>query len=219
MRIRGAIFDMDGTLGDTVFVSVEAIVRTVFQLTGQRFAHPEIINRFGPTEAGILRQLLPEEAWEASEQIFLAEYTSIHQDHTIGAYPGMSDVLDLLERHQVRQAIVTGKGRESAEISLQFFQLNGYFDAVETGSLEGSVKKECIRKVVDRWQLPPEDVLYIGDAPSDVTIARSAGVCPISVAWADTSEASQLALTKPCAVFERVQDLKTWLASQLNGQL
>ena len=219
MHIRGAIFDMDGTLGDTVFVSVEAIVRTIFQLTGERYSHPDIIDRFGPNEAGILRQLLPEESWEASEQFFLAEYTSIHQSYKIGAYPGMTDVLDLLQRHHVRQAIVTGKGRESAEISLKFFQLDGYFDAVETGSLDGSVKKECIHKVVDRWQIAPEDVLYIGDAPSDVTIARSAGVCPISVAWADTVVRSQLEPYQPCAVFERVQELKTWLASQLNGQL
>ena len=217
MRIRGAIFDMDGTLGDTVFVSVESIVRTVEQLTGQRYAHPEIIDRFGPTEPGILRQLLPQEMWEESEQIFLAEYESIHQTYKIGAYAGIEEVLKLLKRHHIRQAIVTGKSRESAEISLKYYSLNGYFEAVETGSLAGSVKKDCIKKLVKRWQISPEHVLYIGDAPSDVTIARSAGVCPISVAWANTADHSELEQRQPCAVFERVQDFKTWLASQLNG--
>lgn len=217
MRIRGAIFDMDGTLGDTVYVSVEAIVRTVYQLTKQRYAHPEIIDRFGPTEPGILRQLLPQEKWEESEQIFFAEYESIHQIQKIGAYAGIEEVLKLLKRHHIRQAIVTGKSRESAEISLRYYQLNGYFEAVETGSLAGSVKKDCIKKLVQGWQLPPDQVLYIGDAPSDVTIARSAGVCPISVAWADTADQSELEQRQPCAVFERVQDFKTWLASQLNG--
>jgi len=217
MRIRGAIFDMDGTLGDTVFVSVEAIVRTVDQLTGQRYAHPEIIDRFGPTEPGILRQLLPQDLWGESERIFLAEYEAIHQSRKIGAYAGIEEVLNLLQHHHIRQAIVTGKSRESAEISLKYYALNGYFEAVETGSLERSVKKDCIKKVVKRWQVPLEQVLYIGDAPSDVTIARSAGVCPISVAWADTAETSQLEERQPCAVFERVEDFRNWLSSQLNG--
>jgi phosphoglycolate phosphatase/pyrophosphatase PpaX len=210
---------MDGTLGDTVFVSVEAIVRTVHQLTGQQYAHPEIIDRFGPTEPGILRQLLPQEKWEESERLFLAEYESIHQSHKIGAYAGIEEVLHLLKRHHIRQAIVTGKSRESAEISLCYYQLDGFFEAVETGSLTRSIKKDCIQKLVRGWQVPSEQVLYIGDAPSDVTIAKSAGVCPISVAWADTAELSQLEQRQPCAVFERVQDFKTWLVSQLNGHV
>jgi HAD superfamily hydrolase (TIGR01549 family) len=216
-QIQGAIFDMDGTLGDTVYVSVEAIIRTVFHLTGKTYTHPEIIDRFGPTEFGILQTLIPEELWQESYQIFLREYDSIHRKYKIKAYPGIQGVLDLLNRHNIRKAIVTGKSRESAEISLQYFNLETHFDAVETGSDFGSIKKDCIHKVVKIWKFPPENVLYIGDAPSDVSIAKSAGVCPVSVAWANTADRSRLALEQPCFIFERVEHFQTWLATHLDG--
>ncbi len=216
IKIQGVIFDLDGTLGDTVFVSVEAIVRAVFKLTGKRYTHAEIIDLFGPSEPGILRQLVGEEHLEQAFQFFLKEYETIHDHHKIGAYPGIEEIQELLDHHRIRQAIVTGKSRESAQISLRYFNLNGYFDAIETGSAEGSVKKIYIQKVVSTWGISPEHVLYLGDAPSDVTIARNAGVIPISVAWAETADLQRLAQQNPYALFESVEDLKIWLNSTLN---
>lgn len=208
---------MDGTLGDTVFVSVEAITQTVFQLTGNHPTHEEIISMFGPSELGILRQLVPQHQWEESARIFLDHYESIHRQHQIGAFPGIEEILRLLQEHNIRQAIVTGKSRQSAEISLKCFNLKGYFDSVETGSIDGSAKKSRLQKVLKSWGFPPEDVLYIGDAPSDVRIAKSAGLRPISVAWDSTADRSQLAQQNPYAIFDQPQDLKNWLAAHLNG--
>jgi len=216
MQIRGAIFDMDGTLGDTVFVSVEAIVQTVLQLTGKVYTHKEIISMFGPSEPGILQQLVPPIQWEESVDIFLDHYEAIHRERQIGVFPGIEEILVLLKEHNIRQAIVTGKSRQSAEISLKYFNLNGYFDSVETGSIDGSAKKSRIQKVLKSWDFLPEDVLYIGDAPSDVRIAKSAGLRPISVAWDSTADRSQLAQQNPYAVFEQPQDLHNWLAANLN---
>jgi phosphoglycolate phosphatase-like HAD superfamily hydrolase len=217
MEIQGAIFDMDGTLGDTVFVSVEAIAQTVLQLTGNHHTHEEIISMFGPSEPGILRQLVPQHQWEDSLLIFLDLYESIHRQHQIGAFPGIEEILHLLKEHHIRQAIVTGKSRQSAEISLKYFNLNGYFDSIETGSIDGSAKKSRIQKVLRTWEFPPENVLYIGDAPSDVRIAKSAGLRPISVAWDSTANRSQLVQQNPDALFEQPQDLHNWLAAHLNG--
>jgi HAD superfamily hydrolase (TIGR01549 family) len=217
MKIQGVIFDMDGTLGDTVFVSVEAIVRTISQLTGKRYSHPEIISHFGPTEPGILQQLLPREKWEESVRIFFREYEAIHREHHIGAYPNMQEILDLLYKYNIRQAIVTGKSHESAKISLEYYNLIDYFEVVETGSVKGSKKEDCIKKVLKLWQLPPEQVLYIGDAPSDVAIAKRAGVRPISVSWATTADPLELAQEEPDALFEDIEEFKDWLKVNLNG--
>jgi phosphoglycolate phosphatase-like HAD superfamily hydrolase len=214
--IRGVIFDVDGTLGDTVFVSVEAIVQVVRAYTGKTYSHSEIIAFFGPTEEGILRQLVPENHWQASYQTFLTAYKRIHAEHGIGAYPGISKILDLLTAHHIRQAIVTGKGAESAQISLDYFKLDGRFEQVETGSLHGSAKEVCIKKVVEGWQFQRENVLYVGDAPSDVAIAKRAGVRPISVAWADTANPEELRAQQPEALFTKVSELEDWLRTHLN---
>lgn len=217
MPFEGVIFDMDGTLGDTVYVSVEAIVRAVKKYTGKSYSHPEIIARFGPTEQGILHQLVPEDVWDQSYQYFLQEYKTLHQTGDFGVYPGIEDILNLLEAHAVRRAIVTGKGRRTAEISLHYFGLESAFKMVETGWLVGSSKEACINKVVSGWQARPDKVLYVGDAPTDIAIARRTGVLPISAAWADTADPAELAAEKPYRLFERVTDLEGWLRDQLDG--
>lgn len=217
MQLEGVIFDLDGTLGDTVYVSVEAIIRAAESLTSETHSHPDIIAMFGPTELGILRQLLPRQDWEQGYQIFLQEYRAIHQTGQYGAYPGIHDVVALLQEHGMRRAIVTGKGRQTAEISLRYFGLESAFEALETGSVEGSAKEACIKKVVAGWGARPETVLYVGDAPTDIAIARRAGVRPVSAAWAETADPAELAAMKPYRLFNRVADLENWLKRRLNG--
>jgi phosphoglycolate phosphatase/pyrophosphatase PpaX len=188
----------------------------VLKHTGKSYTHPEIIARHGPSEVGIIKMLVPDEVWEESCQTFIEEYDRIHRAHNIGAYPGINPILKLLAEYEIRQAIVTGKGAESAKISLNYFQLNGHFEYVETGWLTGSSKEACIKKVVGAWQLSPQSVLYIGDALSDIAIARRAGVRPVSAAWADTADPEELLAEGPEALFETISALEDWLRNQLN---
>ncbi len=218
-RLAGVIFDMDGTLGDTVYVSVEAIVRTAAYFSGKAYTHQEIIDRFGPTEQGILQDLLPQDVWAQSYAYFLTQYETIHQKGSYGLYPGIPAILDLLQAHHVRMAIVTGKGADSAAISLRHFGAAPYFDYMETGFLQGGYKERSMQTILDRWQLPASHTYYVGDAPADVTSARKAGVHPISVAWADSADANQLAAQQPLALFRQPAEFEQWLTARLNGHV
>lgn len=217
MRLSGVIFDLDGTLGDTVPVCLEAISRSVDALTGKSYTHREIMARFGPSEEGILGQLVPPEDVEAGYRHFLREYESLHESGDYGVFPGIPEVIDLLRAHQVPVAVVTGKGPVSARISLRYFGLADAFEMVEAGSPEGPIKEACIRKVAEAWQVPLEEIVYVGDAPLDVVFARQAGTQPVSVAWAGTHTPEELAAENPDQVFTRVADFHDWLARQVNG--
>lgn len=217
MRLSGVIFDLDGTLGDSVPVSVEAIIRTVAAFTGKSYSYAEILARFGPVEQGIIRQLVSEEDWEASYQRFLQEYEALHETGAYGVFPGIPEALELLHEHQVPTAVVTGKGLDSARISLRYFGLADAFEMVEAGSMEGSIKEVCIQKVAQAWNLPPEEIIYVGDAVSDVAIARRAGVKPVSAAWAGTHPPGELAAENPYRLFTQAADLRAWLAGQVDG--
>lgn len=217
MQIKGVMFDLDGTLGDSVPVSVWAIVRALEAFSGKTYTYEQITALFGPTEQGILRQLLPNQDWEASYQRFLQEYEALHQEGDYGAFPGIPELVALLHDHQVLTAVVTGKGLNAARISLRYFGLADTFDIVEAGSMEGSIKDVCIRKVANIWQVPLEDIIYIGDAVTDVGLARKAGVQPVSAAWAGTHTPEELAAENPYKLFTQVADLHAWLSQQVNG--
>lgn len=57
--IRLVLFDMDGTLADTLPLCVEAFGRATEQLTGRRPTETEITDTFGPDETGTMAVLTP----------------------------------------------------------------------------------------------------------------------------------------------------------------
>jgi phosphoglycolate phosphatase/pyrophosphatase PpaX len=59
--------------------------------------------------------------------------------------------------------------------------------------------------------LHKEEIIYIGDAPSDVKASREAGIAVIGAGWAPTAEPEALQAMKPDELFYSVKDLSDWL--------
>jgi pyrophosphatase PpaX len=211
--VRGVVFDLDGTLGDTLpatFAAFRAVFRTRL---GLEFPDDEIRAMFGPDERGVFRLRVPAFAEQAHEE-FLAAYER-EQASCAAPFPGIVDLLDTLRDRGVACAVVTGKGAESAALSLRLLDLEGYFPIVEAGSPDGAVKPAAMRRVLDAWGLRPEQVAGIGDTPSDIRAARAAGMTALGAAWAANADAAALRALEPAAVFESVSEARTWFATRL----
>jgi pyrophosphatase PpaX len=211
--LRGVIFDLDGTLGDTLPATFAAF-RAVFRSRlGLELRDTEIRAMFGPDERGVFRLRIPDSAEQAHEEFLLA----YEREQTSGAapFPGIVDLLDTLRDRRVACAVVTGKGTESAALSLRLLGLEEYFPIVEAGSPDGAVKPAAMRRVLDAWGLPPERVVGIGDAPSDIRAAMATGMIALGAAWAATADASALRALEPAAVFENVIEASSWFATRL----
>ena len=216
MPLQGVIFDLDGTVGDTLPVCFVAF-REVFQsFLGRTYTDKEIRAMFGPTEEGMIEQAIPDR-FEEAFTAYLAAYEKAH----VGCprpFPRMREVLDALERLGVRRAIVTGKGPRSAEISLRVMGLADAFERVEAGSPGGNVKAENMRRVIEAWGFDPTNVACIGDAPSDIRSARQVGAIPLAAAWAGTTDGDALHALGPRATFRRVEEFLDWIERNTNHQ-
>jgi phosphoglycolate phosphatase-like HAD superfamily hydrolase len=95
---------------------------------------------------------------------------------------------------------VTGKGSRSAAISLKVLGLEQYFTLIKPSSAQVPSKDEAILEVLDEWSLMPGEAIYIGDAPTDVLVARKVGCCVASVCWASTAQANVLEPLHPDAI-------------------
>lgn len=207
--LRGAIFDLDGTLGDTLPVCYAAFRRVLGERLGRRYSDREIHALFGPSEEGILSRLVPNDPDGALED-YLAAYREAHAACP-QPFPGIRDVLGSLAGRGVALAVVTGKGPGSARISLDVFGLGGFFPIVEAGSAFGPVKADAMRGLLRRWSLPAGSVVGVGDSPSDVRAARTAGIASVAAAWAPGADVGALARREPDRLFEDVASLARWL--------
>lgn len=156
-----------------------------------------------------MQRLVPDR-WEACLAAYLDAYDREHVRCT-APFPGLQPAFDLLRDRHVRLAIVTGKGAASAAISMRHLGIARYFDAVETGSPIGGVKPVAIARVLARWRVRADEVVYVGDAIADIDAAKDAGVIPLAAAWAATARTAELRARGPAATFSTVAEFIRWI--------
>jgi pyrophosphatase PpaX len=207
MPITALIFDMDGTLGDTLPSILIALRETFVRFTRRVYTDDEIIAMFGPSEEGIIRRHVPSDVYEPALQYYLDRYAELHADRP---FPGIRELMADLKLRGFRIGVATGKGPKTATISMRAYGLDDYIDHLETGSIHGAVKPELIRSIVERWGLPVDQVGYVGDMQSDMADARTVGVLPIGAAW---SQSNVLTDADTPYRFASVEALRGWLDS------
>ncbi|MGG1880737.1 HAD family hydrolase [Paenibacillus cisolokensis] len=203
------IFDLDGTLGNTLPLCIAAFKASIEPLAGRSLTDQEIIATFGPSEEGTVQALIPDH-YDQGVEDYLKAYRELH--HMCPApFPGIAALLDQAQANQVALALVTGKGARSTEITLDLFGIRSYFRVIETGSPHGPRKVEGIQHVLQQLDVKPEDALYVGDTPSDIESSRTAGIPVAAAAWADTSDAEQLRSYHPDQLFTTIDDFKQYI--------
>lgn len=213
--LRTVIFDLDGTIGDTLPLCVAAFKRAIEPLGGVTLTPREIISHFGPSEEGVIRELFPDRYEEAVE-LFIASYRELH-DMAPKPFDGIPELLSFLRSKGIRNTIVTGKGMRTLRITLEKYGIASLFDLLEAGSPEGPCKAAKIRKILEELDVSAQEALYVGDAPTDITESREAGVEVASAAWASTAEPAVLEKMNPGMVFYSVNDLSNYLKEKLNA--
>ncbi len=208
--LAGVIFDLDGTLGDTLPVCFAAFREVFARHLGVTYGDDEIREMFGPTEEGILAGRIPIPDGDPMAE-YLAAYARAHH-MAPGPFPGIVDLLDSLERRAVPVAVVTGKGPRSTSLTLERWGIADRFDRVEAGGDHGNIKADNMRAVVTGWGADPAAVVSVGDVVSDITAAHEVGIVAVGAAWAPTTEEASLAAARPDALFTRVEELEAWLA-------
>ncbi len=217
MNFRGMIFDLDGTLLNSLPVCYSGFRSTLRQFLGREYSDAEIHALFGPSEEGVLKKLLPGQ-WEESLQYYLAAYDQAHTEYA-KPFPGVEAALALLKERKVRLAIVSGKGAGTMAISLRHSGLGKFFEVVQTGSEHGAAKPAHIKQVLSLWNYEPKDVAYIGDTAYDIKAAQAVGTVAIGAVWANTASSGQVKAMNPELVFCSVEDFRAWIEAGFPAEL
>lgn len=107
---------------------------------------------------------------------------------------------------------LSGKGRTSSLITLNFLGVRDLFDLIVTGDDVENHKPspDGIIKFIDEFKLSKNEVVMVGDAPSDIIAALSAGIEIASVIW-DSYSADKVKIMNPQKCFYSVSELRGFL--------
>lgn len=190
MGYRGILFDLDGTLLDTLADIGFYINRTLSRYGYPPFPMDKVNTVVGWGLKMALYKILPEDVREDDEYLskmtkeLIADYNSNPVIKTV-PYPGIIELLDELKRRGIVLGIFSNK---SHPVTLQVVDKTmglSRFAAV-LGSDAGFPRKpepDGADEVIRRMGLPKSDILYIGDTIMDHETAQNAGLDDITVTW------------------------------------
>ncbi|MFV2062243.1 MAG: HAD family hydrolase [Chloroflexota bacterium] len=188
------LFDLDGTLVDTVGTRVDAWM-DVFPSFGiepeREVVAPlmgsdgKLVARNAALSVGIV---LPPGVDAEIDRVAGERFGELNQ-HPI-ALPGGLELLDFLDEADMPWAIATSSRPEEAAASVASLGRRLQPMVVDGSDVEhAKPAPDLLLKAADRRGIDPEDAWYIGDARWDMLAAVAAGMVPLGVATGATSEA------------------------------
>ncbi|MCI8332490.1 MAG: HAD-IIIA family hydrolase [Clostridiales bacterium] len=187
MKYECALFDLDGTLLDTLTDLQNSVNAALTQFDFPTRTYNEIRCFVGHGVKKLIERSLPPYCsapqCEQVFQFFMQHYKHHLADHT-KAYDGVLAMLQKLQQANVRVAIVSNKADAAVQDLCQHYFDGLYLLAV--GAKENVRKKpypDAVNQVMQSLSAQPDKTVYIGDSEVDIETAQNAGIRCISVAW------------------------------------
>ncbi len=184
--IRAVLFDLDGTLTNTLDDIADAMNRAL-----RMHGLPE-----WPVDAyrflvGNGAKILAQRAVREEQQLALSvqrAYQAYYETHTqvkTQPYEGVAELLAALQAKKLPMAVFSNKpDADTKNVVAHFFP--GIRWAVVRGQVEGvPVKPDPAGAlaVASAMGVSPEEVLYVGDTGTDMSCALNAGMHPVGALW------------------------------------
>jgi pyrophosphatase PpaX len=205
------LFDLDGTVVDTVELIVQSFRHAVRTVLGEDLPDEYITAGVGQPLMTQMERLSNDKARELYD--VYREYNHRRHDELIRSYDGIAEALATLKAAGRRLGIVTSKSRDTTAMAFAAVGMRSAFDVVVTASdteahkpapepillcLErlaaagsgGPREPTCVRPGADG---PAPAPIYIGDSPVDIRAGRAAGVATAAVGWGVFSREALLA--------------------------
>jgi pyrophosphatase PpaX len=215
-RCRGVVFDLDGTLLNSMPLVLEGLAMAV-QPFRSRPTPAEVMRSLGGPSEACLSRLLGDDEHLASALATYVGFLEKHEDLT-RLFPGARKLLHDLHGAKVRLGIWTGRERDMTVARLRALKLERCFDTTVCGDDLDTHKPdpEGLLRIVGGWRLRPAQVLFVGDSDQDLAGGRAAGV-PMVAIHHGRQIASEL-LHHPVAVVTTPAEAFAWVrAAVLTG--
>lgn len=187
MKYKLVIFDMDGTILDTLEDLADTANWALTQSKLPVRTIEEIRMFVGNGIRKLISRAVPSGTDEALADQVYADFISHYRDHCAiktRPYTGIPELLEKLRKSGIRTAVVSNKADFGVQsLCKQYFP--GAFDAA-VGERQGIAKKpapDSVNAVLELLNIRRNDAVYVGDSDVDVETAANAHMDCIGVSW------------------------------------
>ena len=192
--IKAIIFDLDGTVADTISAIREGVNMTMEQLGYPTHTDADILRFINHGARELIRQALPEsvsgdparvdEALDVYQGMYDKTYT-----HTNLCYDGMVEAMCALKEKYALAILSNKQDRMVKGLAAQLLPAGTV--KIAQGQIEGVPTKPdptAVWKICRTFGVAPEECAFVGDSDVDMHTAINAGCLPVGVSWGYRSE-------------------------------
>jgi phosphoglycolate phosphatase len=189
MKYRAVLFDLDGTLLDTLQDIADSANKALHHLGFPRHELEAYKYFVGDGREILAIRSLPEHHRDTAKvrklvDLINREYSKCWADHT-RPYRGITALLDDLTVKRIKIAVLSNKAHELTEMMVSKMLSRWHFDAVvgASSSIPKKPDPTAALKITRQLGILPSEFLYLGDSDIDMKTAANAGMHPVGALW------------------------------------
>jgi len=210
MRYRAVIFDLDGTLLDSIAGIADSANFLLKKKGYPVFSQEEYKKFVGDGLEKLIYRMLPQKERNNIDR-YVQEYRAVYRkkwQRKTRIYNGIQELLHSLSRNNIKKAVLSNKSDEYVKIMVNKLLPEHYFEII-WGERSGIPRKPdplAALEIARQFVVNPDQVLFVGDSGIDMDTAKNAGMVPVGVAWG-LREAEELLAHGACRVINQPLDL------------
>ena len=187
MIIRAVLFDLDGTLVD----SLEDLTDAVNHIR-MAFSHPplgadDVRLKIGKGARNLVQQVLPDVTGadiDRALNLFL-EFNRQHIADKSRLYPDIAELLLDVAARNIKLAVISNKNEDLSSLILQTLGINNLFETVCGGDTYPERKPSPLPllKVAEKLGVAPHECVMVGDSINDIEAGKRANIVSIACTW------------------------------------
>ncbi len=217
MKYSSIIFDLDGTLLDTLTDLAETANVVLKQHKFPTHRQSEYRNFIGDGLAVLMQRITPpgtkEQIIRQCCDVFTRLYSQFWNRNSC-PYPGISDMLSALKSRRIKLNVLSNKPHEFTRLFIEEFFPDEPF-AIVYGQRDGFAKKPdpaVALHIAGECGIDPCEMLFVGDSAVDIRTGKAAGMATAGVTWGFRS-VQELMANNPDVIVNSPLELEQYVLS------
>ena len=187
--IKACIFDLDGTLADTL-ESMAYVANEIMDRYGLKHLPVDNFRYYSGEGANMLMRRCLKDAGD-TQLLHFEEGQRIYREmfvadpmYKVTHYPGMPETIKELKKRGMKLAVCSNKPHPAAvKVIAQMF--GDDFDIVlgQSDAIKRKPAPDGPLLVAERFQVKPEECMYVGDTSTDMKTGKAAGMFTVGALW------------------------------------